>query len=192
MGARISDALSTKGGIDRGVAIPFRSAKHERHESFREEQTMRMLPILAILITSSAVAAESGTLIDGRDIDAIVDIARNYGSATIESQESGQPKIAARIGGVSYAVFFQNCSEPRACDDINLYAGFLDSNPSQDQVNTWNANKRFGRAYIDPDGDAALEMDINLRDGVSPANLSASFAIWRLLIIQFMDYLSVK
>jgi hypothetical protein len=153
---------------------------------------MRMLPILAILIAGTATAAETGTLIDGSDIDSIVDIARNYGSATIESQDSGQPKIAARIGGVSYAVFFQNCSESRICDDINLYAGFLDSKPTQDQMNGWNASKRFGRAYIDPDGDAALEMDINLKSGVSPANLSANFAIWRLLITQFTGYLGVK
>lgn len=153
---------------------------------------MRLLPILAIMMAGSASAAEMGMLIDGTDVDTIVDIARNYGSATIESQASGQPKIAARIDGVSYAVYFQNCSAPRLCDDINLYAGFLDSKPTPEQMNDWNATKRFGRAYIDPDGDAALEMDINLKSGVGPDNLSASFAIWRLMLIQFVEYLGIK
>ena len=154
---------------------------------------MRIALLLAILLVTAPVrAAETGTLIDGSDVDSIVDIARNYGSATIETQTSGLPKIAARIGGAFYVVYFQNCATPRTCDDLNLYAGFLGAKPTPDQINTWNAGKRFGRAYIDPDGDAALEMDINLKSGVSPANLSASFAIWRLMLTQFTEYLGVN
>lgn len=154
---------------------------------------MRKPYILALLLCSAvpAGAVETGTLIDGSDIDAVVEIARNYGSATIASTQSGEPKIAARIGGVSYVVYFQNCGQPRQCDDINLYAGFLDTAPTPEQINDWNASKRFGRAYIDPEGDAALEMDITLKNGVSPANLSASFAIWRLMLTQFTAYIGV-
>jgi len=148
---------------------------------------------LFVLLTSSgAAAAETGALVDGSDIEAIVDIARNYGSATIETQVSGNPKISARIGGIGYAIYFQNCTTPRSCSDINFYAGFLDSKPSEKRINAWNAGKRFGRAYIDPDGDAALEMDINLQNGISLANLSTSFAIWRLMLLQFTDYLQAK
>jgi hypothetical protein len=153
---------------------------------------MRPLVLIFVLLAGSAQAAETGMLIDGSDVDAIVNIARDYGSATIGIQDSGQPKIAGLIGGVGYAVFFQNCTARNVCDDINLYAGFLDSKPTQDQMNQGNASKRFGRAYIDPDGDAALEMDINLKNGISPANLSASFALWRLMLTQFTDYIGVK
>jgi len=152
---------------------------------------MRVLLLIAAFLVGSAHAAETGTLIDGSDVEAIVSIARDYGSATIATQKSGQPKILARINGVNYAVYFQNCTTPRNCDDINLYAGFLDAKPTPDQINQWNASKRFGRAYIDPDGDAALEMDINLKNGVSPANLSAGFAIWRLMLDQFTSYLGL-
>jgi hypothetical protein len=154
---------------------------------------MRTLLLMAILLFSSpAQAAETGTLIFGSDVDAIVNIARNYGSATIETQKSGLPKISARIGSALYAVYFQNCATPQNCDDLNLYAGFLDTKPTPDRINAWNSKKRFGRAYIDPDGDAALEMDIILKNGVSPANLSASFAIWRLMLLQFTEYLGVQ
>ena len=110
----------------------------------------------------------------------------------METQSSGLPKISARIGNAFYVVYFQNCATPRTCDDLNLYAGFLGTKPTAEQINTWNAGKRFGRAYIDPDGDAALEMDINLKSGVSPANLSASFAIWRLMMTQFTEFIGAK
>ncbi|MBU1175631.1 MAG: hypothetical protein KKH72_09540, partial [Alphaproteobacteria bacterium] len=88
---------------------------------------MRAVLALALILSSGLAvrAAETGTLIDGSDIDAVVEIARNYGSATIAATAGGAPKISARIGGVTYAVYFQNCNEPRQCDDINLYAGFL-------------------------------------------------------------------
>ena len=154
---------------------------------------MRTFLILAILLAGTAArAGETGYLIDGSDVDSIVEIARNYGSATIETQVSGNPKIAARAENTAYAVYFQNCSAPRACDDMNLYAGFLNSHPTAELINDWNMKKRFGRAYIDPDGDAALEMDINLKNGVSPANLSASFAIWRLMLVQFTAHIGVQ
>ena len=149
----------------------------------------RAVVLLGLLACQGAFAAESGTMIDGTDLDSIVAIARDYGSATVGTQQTGQAKIVARVDGISYVAFFQNCSSPRVCDDINLYAGFLDVKPSQERINAWNASKRFGRAYIDPVGDAAIEMDINLKNGISPANLSASFAIWRLILRQFVDYL---
>ncbi len=145
--------------------------------------------VLGLVFVQGAQAAETGTLIDGSDVEAVVNIARDYGSATVGMQQSGQAKIIARMDGVNYVAYFQNCSAARICDDLNLYAGFLDIKPSQERINAWNASKRFGRAYIDPDGDAAMEMDINLKNGVSPANLSASFAIWRLILRQFVGYL---
>lgn len=149
----------------------------------------RAIVLMGLLASQGAHATETGTLIDGTDIESVVNIARDYGSATVGTQQSGQAKIIARIDGVNYVAFFQNCTAAHICDDLNLYAGFLDIKPSQDRINAWNASKRFGRAYIDPDGDAAIEMDINLKNGVSPANLSASFAIWRLILRQFLDYL---
>ena len=149
----------------------------------------RVVVLVSLLACHSAFAAETGALIDGTDIDSVIDIARDYGSATVGTQQTGQAKIVARVDGINYVAFFQNCSSQRVCDDINLYAGFLDVKPSQERINAWNASKRFGRAYIDPDGDAAIEMDINLKNGISPANLSASFAIWRLILRQFVDYL---
>lgn len=153
---------------------------------------MRALFLTAVLMSGGVAAAEPQYVIDGSDVDAVVEIARNYGSATVERQASGQPKLAGRIDGINYAIYFQNCAQQSVCDDINLYAGFLDSKPTQDRINTWNKTKQFGRAYIDPDGDAALEMDINLKNGVTAANLSSGFAIWRLMLEQFTTYIGIK
>jgi hypothetical protein len=193
----IPPVRADKRRLCRGVAFRFASAKHGNDESLATRPDMRAIFLLPALMSSllaasmsdGAAAAETGVLIDGSDAESILEIARNYGSATVESQASGNPKISARIGGISYAIYFQNCTTPRDCKDLNFYAGFLDGKLTEAHVNAWNAGKRFGRAYIDPDGDAALEMDINLDGGTSPTNLSTGFAIWRLMLIQFTDYL---
>jgi len=142
------------------------------------------------LLCAGAFAQEQ-SVVDGRRVDDIISVARNFGSATLESQQSGAPRIAGRIEGTGYQVYFLNCDDQgRNCADLNFYAGFLNAKLEPDKVNRWNADKRFGRVYLDQDGDAVIEMDLNVQHGVTRANLAESFAIWRLLLAQFTDYLS--
>jgi hypothetical protein len=51
----------------------------------------------------------------------------------------------------------------------------------------WNREKRFGKAYLDQDGDATVEMNVNLHGGVSLANLEATIDWWRLILDEFAD-----
>lgn len=150
--------------------------------------------VLAALINFVAwpVAAQTPTIIDGSGIDQIISVARGFGSATIATQENGNPKIAGRISGVPYTVFFQNCADPQHCDDINFYAGFLNAKLAIEKINDWNRTKRFGRAYLDAEQDAVIEMDFNLQYGVTHDNLTATFNIWRLLLDQFTTYIGFK
>jgi hypothetical protein len=49
-------------------------------------------------------------------------------------------------------------------------------------VNRWNRDYRFGKAYVDAEGDVILEWDVNLWGGVSPANLDDTFDWWRTVL----------
>ena len=49
-------------------------------------------------------------------------------------------------------------------------------------MNAWNRDRRFGKAYIDADGDIAIEMDVNLWGGVTPKNLDDTFDWWRIVL----------
>lgn len=145
--------------------------------------------LTSMLLLGSCNAASAQQLIDGASVDAIVQVARAFGSATVESQSNGAPKIAGRMDGIGYTIFFVNCTSPRQCSDLNFYAGFLEAKLTPDQLNSWNATKRFGRAYADPDGDAVVEMDVNLEGGVSRNNITSVFGIWRLMLDQFTSYI---
>lgn len=147
------------------------------------------LAIAAALATGPALSQE---LVDGSKVDSIVELARGYGSATLESQTDGSPRIAGKIKGVPYYVFFMNCTEGANCEDLNFYAGFANIKPTLDAINAWNRDKRFGNAYLDSDLDAAIEYDLNLEYGVSRDNLDAAFGVWSVILEEYIAYVGYK
>lgn len=144
------------------------------------------------MLLGTAFAAQAQTTLDGSQVDEILNIARGYGSATLEKQSSGDPKISGKIAGVTYQVFFMNCTNNTNCEDLNFYAGFLDNKPTLEVINAWNRDKRFGKAYLDSDLDAVVEFDLNLVHGVSRENLDSAFSLWTLILDQYTTYIGYK
>ena len=142
------------------------------------------------LTLAGPAAAQS--IVDGSKVDDIVSIARSYGAAELEKRDNGDPRIAGQIDGLTYQVFFMNCTADKGCEDINFYAGFTDTKPTMDALNDWNRNKRFGNAYLDSDLDAVIEYDVNLEYGVTRENLEAAFGLWSRLLGDFATYIGFK
>ena len=147
---------------------------------------------LAGRLAASAYTAQAQSIVDGNMVDEILNIARGYGSATLETQSNGDPKISGRVEGVTYQVFFMNCTDNASCEDLNFYAGFLDNKQTLDVINAWNRDKRFGKAYLDSDLDAVVEFDVNLEHGVTRENLDAAFGLWTLILDQYTTYIGYK
>ncbi|HXZ67225.1 MAG TPA: YbjN domain-containing protein, partial [Alphaproteobacteria bacterium] len=86
---------------------------------------------------------------------------------------------------------FFGCSgspEPH-CREVQFYTAYLiDGVFPTAEINSWNGAHRFGRAYIDQDGDAALEMDIDAI-GTSETQLNDAVVWWKALVPQFTDFL---
>jgi hypothetical protein len=146
---------------------------------------------LAIAATLAAGPALAQNLVDGSKVDAIVELARAYGTAALESQSDGNPRITGKIKGVPYYVFLMNC-DSGVCEDLNFYAGFANIKPTLDAINAWNRDKRFGNAYLDSDLDAAIEYDVNLEYGVSRQNLDAAFGVWSVILEEYIAYVGYK
>ena len=54
-------------------------------------------------------------------------------------------------------------------------------------LNRFNNGVKFGRAYIDGDGDIAIQMDRNSDGGVSIGNVESDFDVFVLLVHKFMS-----
>ena len=54
-------------------------------------------------------------------------------------------------------------------------------------LNDFNNNVKFGRAYIDRDGDVAIQMDRNAAGGITAENIESDFDVFLLLISKFLS-----
>ena len=54
-------------------------------------------------------------------------------------------------------------------------------------LNKFNNEVKFGRAYVDKDGDVTIQMDRNSSGGVSAKNIESDFDVFLLLISKFLS-----
>lgn len=153
---------------------------------------MSISKTLCALVVGSLLAlpAAAQTLIDGKDPDAVLNVARGYGSATLTTDSQGDPKIEGRIDGQEYLVLFYDCTDNRDCKAIQLWTWFDHKGYTHADMAAWNQTERFGKAYLDTDGDPNIEWEINLFGGVSSQNLDDNFDWWRVVLEKFGKYIA--
>lgn len=135
-----------------------------------------------------APAAHASDLIDATDPTEILNIARGFGSANLDRDSDGDPRITGRIDGYRYSVFFYGCASGERCTNIAFNAGWITKDVDLDRINEWNRDRRYGRAYLDRDGDPVVEMDVNIEFGVSRMNFDDTFALWSSILKEFANY----
>ncbi|MCA8895430.1 MAG: YbjN domain-containing protein, partial [Amphiplicatus sp.] len=59
-------------------------------------------------------------------------------------------------------------------------------------LSKFNSEVKFGRAYVDRDGDIAIQMDRNSAGGVSIQNIESDFDVFLLLISRFLSDLEAR
>ncbi len=153
----------------------------------------------ALTLTALGLAAAAGaattvfaqTTIDATDPAAILDVASGWGSANMEKDSSGRPKIRGRAKGNAYIIWFAGCTDGKNCRLIQLWAGYKKPGVTLDAINEWNRTKRFGKAYLTKEGTSILAFNLNLDEGgVTRANLDDTFSLWVNVIMgQFKEHI---
>ena len=83
---------------------------------------------------------------------------------SVEQQKENALKV--KMGDVPVLFFISDNLQ-----SINAYAGFKGGDASLKNINEWNKNMRYARAYKDNDGDAVVELDLDLEGGVSRSRI---------------------
>ena len=73
---------------------------------------------------------------------------------------------------------------------MQAYFGPSENGATLTKVNEWNKTKRFGRAYIDSDGDPCIELDYDLEGGVSDDSIKVWFDTVKLIVKSFRTHVS--
>lgn len=105
----------------------------------------------------------------------------------LTTDSRGDPLIKFHVEGFRSLILFYKLEAGRA-RSVQFFAGFSTKPPAQ-QVNEWNRQKRFGRAYLDKDGDVCLEMDTDLEGGVRREHVAEAVRTWRALLVAFVNFL---
>lgn len=141
------------------------------------------LPLLALLAVANTAAA--APLIDGTDPQKVLELAKGFGSAELETDAAGDPSITGRMEGIKYGIFFYGCTDGRNCSELQLSTGWTDAEIGLDRLNAWNRDHRYGKAYLDDENDPCLEMTVNLKHGVSRQNLEDTLDWWKVAMTTF-------
>lgn len=130
------------------------------------------------------------TIVHGSDVQVIASIASGFGSASVETDMFGDPLITGRMDGLRYSVIFYGCTDGADCTSIQFRAQWSLEDPiTLEQINAWNRDYRFGKAYLDDDGALTLEWDVNLDGGITHHNLDDNFDWWRVVMLSLIDHL---
>ena len=74
-------------------------------------------------------------------------------------------------------------------EDIQIFAIFSGKKITLTRINEWNKTKRFSRAYLDDDGDAVLDADLDFEGGVTGETLLRFLKIFSDSVEAFSDHL---
>jgi len=146
--------------------------------------TIRAACVALFLLPAPALAQ---TLVDATEPERISGLLRGFGSAILESDSVGDPMIVGRIDGTRYLVLFYGCDDGgTGCRAIQFRAAWeTDGEYALSDLNAWNRDKRFGKAYLDDVDDPVLEMDVNLYDSVTTRNLEDTIDWWQIVLADF-------
>lgn len=145
---------------------------------------------LATLAASPALAVGAVDEVLGRVTpDRMAGLLQDMGYRAEILTENGKSRIRTRIGGANVSVAFYACDEGQACANVGLRAYFEDeAKKGAEFANQWNRDQRFSKAYVDRDGDLALEFDVFVR-GVTQRTLRSSFDVYEDQLKEFSDEL---
>lgn len=148
----------------------------------------KLLPFALFFLAFSLSPFSGAEEIVAGEPERIRDLASGFGSATLETDDTGDPMISGRISGYKYVMYFYGCEGSDTCKDIQLMASWTDTHANAGHMHQWNFENRFGTAFIDSDGDPTIQMSINLAYGVTRENLDDSMDWWRVVLTDFATF----
>jgi hypothetical protein len=122
-----------------------------------------MLAALAAALPLAPAAAQNVTA----DVPRIASALQGAGYKAEIEGDGAERYIATGTGGTGFAIRFFGCNPLGGdCKSVMFSAWFEDEDPpTLEAMNQFAARMRWGRVYIDEEGDPTIEMDVDLEDG---------------------------
>jgi hypothetical protein len=107
-------------------------------------------------------------------------------SAKVVTAESGKRHIITNSHGTPFDIFTPGCESGR-CSSIELVVAFACKGKfDESQLNQWNREIPWCKAYYDSVNDPSLDMDIALSPGGTYESLNDQFLTWNSVLGKFI------
>jgi len=154
--------------------------------------------LLAVILAFSLAVAQGQTPVQvpqvvtsltAGEMEAIL---REAGYRYERVEEGARVFFSLRMGGLRALLFLTDCRGGR-CGSLQLFAGFSMRNPpTLERINAWNREKRFSRAYLDEDGDPALESELDLEGGVTRQAIISFLETFEISLSRFATWIGFQ
>lgn len=132
------------------------------------------LAVLLMLLPGPVLAG--GGISEAHVADALV---RHRLPVRLGNDSFREPMVESYAGSTRFYVNFYECAQSRTCQNIQFRTGYATKGRvTLAQINDWSARWRFGRMYLDPQGDVILDMDVDARRGLAPDAVDAQVERW--------------
>jgi hypothetical protein len=146
---------------------------------------------IAIAGAAAAVPAQA-QLVSANNPETLVGALQTAGySAQLVKDSAGDPMVRSAANGHLFRIIFYGCKANKNCATITFAAGYdMETASNLALINEWNRRNRFGRAYLDSEGDPILGMDVDLDDGgISPALFADNLEFWIAVTRAFQKHI---
>jgi hypothetical protein len=128
------------------------------------------------------------------DIAQINELMKRDGYTVEVKTEGGESHLTASRGKDSYSfeVFFYGCDEKtmKNCKSVQFGCGFTPkTKPTLAAMNDYARDNRWGRIYLDKEGDPIIEMDVDLeKGGMSEALFLDNLEYFEAVVDRFGEF----
>jgi hypothetical protein len=137
--------------------------------------------------------ARIGLLVNASDPARIVALLRALGLRADLDTSDPTPAIISAAEGANFVIFFYGCTNGQNCRAIQFMAGFqLNTAPTLERINEWNARRIVGQAFLTGDGAARIAHYVALRDGMAEANFAFTVEQWRIALRDYMTHIGFR
>lgn len=150
------------------------------------------LAIAAAALAAAGPAAAAPIPDGGVTVQEVAQALQTKGyKAEIGRDRLGDPMITSALDGSNFQVLFYDCESGR-CAAIQFATAFdLESGLTLDRINSWNRQKRFGRAYLDDERDPFVEYDVDFEVGATTEAIGNAIEVWEAVLPNFKDYIGM-
>ena len=156
------------------------------------ECSLFAIVISTLLTGSSPCVNPTSDLYDHRGVEAntVAQLLQEEGyKAKLGTDNVGDPMIETSYSGIPTYIFFYDCDDG-FCSDLQFHAYWtLDTEVSPLVMAAWNEKFRFGTAYLDEEGDAAIDIDLQLISGGNDQLIVSYLDLAEIVLSDFEDHI---